>query len=124
VKLTSILLIFSIVSLSCNNKYSKKDHKWTTKLAEGLYVERFTIYGSGAFGTDIVTVYLTDSTYFNQFIGSFDEGNEYFQYKINGDSILVRKFMDKDANIENKKPIEEKLLLLSKLKQLNNFDVK
>jgi hypothetical protein len=119
-----LLVIISVIFFACNDNYSKKSHKWTTELSSGLYIERFTVYGSGAFGTDKVSVYLTDSLFFNLYIGTFDEGNEYYQYSVSGDSIMVKKFIDDDIEPKDRKAIDERLFLLSKLKQLNNFNKK
>jgi len=74
----SVLIILSILSVSCQDYYSRKSHKRTTELQKELFVETFTIFGSGAYGTDVVTQYLTDSIEFRKYIGTFDEGNEFY----------------------------------------------
>ena len=76
----SIVILAVIISLisSCSNGQSRKQHKRTTKLIEQLYVETYTVSGSGAFGTDMVSQFLTDSTSFREYIGTFEEGPEYY----------------------------------------------
>lgn len=111
-----ILLFFS----SCYDKYSKKYYHSTTPLKNGLFVESFTVFGSGASGSDMITDYLTDSMSFRIYAGTYDQGPEYYYYQINGDSILIQKFKSSVGSIQ-KKLLDKQLYFLSKLKYTNSY---
>lgn len=116
----SVLIVLSILSVSCQDKYSRKSHNRTTELQKELFVESFTIFGSGAYGTDIVTQYLTDSLKFRKYIGTFDEGNEFYFYKISGDTVNVEKYKV-GVNGKGKTLLQQEKLFISALKETNNF---
>jgi len=108
------------VFVACNDKYSRKELKTTTKLNDyPLYVETYLVYGSGAFGTDIVSEYLTDSATFRKYIGTFDEGPEYYYYKISKDTVYIEKYRSFEGK-EPKKLLEKNFLSISELKKMNN----
>jgi len=112
----SVLIILSILSVSCQDYYSRKSHKRTTELQKELFVETFTIFGSGAYGTDVVTQYLTDSIEFRKYIGTFDEGNEFYYYNISGDTVNVEKYKV-GMNGKGKTLLKREQLLISSLKK-------
>ena len=118
----SFVILTVIISLivSCSNKQSKKQHKRTTKLIEQLYVETYTVFGSGAFGTDMVRQFLTDSTLFREYIGTFDEGSEYFHYKVLGDTVYIYKYKSSVGKTP-KELLEKKVLIISDLKKTNTL---
>ncbi|MFX1705666.1 hypothetical protein PV783_16990 [Chitinophaga sp. CC14] len=94
-KLVFLFLVFFCLSIliACRNDRSKADYEETVrlKLCKDLYVEMYTVFGSGAFGGDIMGEYLTDSTNFRMFVGTFDNAHETFSYKCEGDSVLIYK---------------------------------
>lgn len=112
--------ILGILFISCNDNYSRKDHKYTTKLKQGLFVETFTVFGSGAFGTDKVSDYLTDSILFRKYIGSFDEGVENYYYKVSNDTIYVEKYKV-GIYVKGKTLLHREQLIISELKKLKNI---
>ncbi len=115
-----IAIFFILCFTSCYDKYSKADYYSTTELKKGLYVESFTVFGSGASGTDIISDYLTDSLNFRIYVGFYDQGPEYYYYRINGDSILIQKYKS-SLQLKQKIIIYKKLYLLSELKQSNSY---
>ena len=123
-KIFRTIIITAIVSgliTSCLNKYSKKDHDRTTKLNEQFYIETYTVSAQGAFGTDMVSQYLTDSATFRKYIGTFDDGPEYFHYRFSGDTVYIEKYHSYDGR-EPEKLLEKKFLIISDLKRKNKFD--
>jgi hypothetical protein len=116
-----LLAIMSIILFSCNDKYSRKSHNRTTEIKKGLFVETFTVFGSGAFGTDLVTQYLTDSISFRKYIGTFDEGVEYYFYKTSGDTIHIEKYKS-GQNIEPKKLLWKEQLFFSELQKTKTIE--
>lgn len=120
----SIILLLVTISISivmCTNGRNKKHHKDTTKLIEQLYVETYTDFGSGAFGTDIVSDYLTDSISFRKYVGTFDEGPEYYYYNILGDTIYIEKYKSSEDKAP-KKLLDKRYLLISDLKRTGTFE--
>jgi len=89
--------------LGCGHHPKKKDHKFTVNLCKykpgscncGLYAEGYLSFGMGAWGRDLYSVYLTDSSHFRVYIGDFDEENERFEYDCSGDSVYVEKRTNK-----------------------------
>lgn len=108
------LLLLSCLIFCCSNKYSRKEHRRTTALENNLYIETYTIYGSGAFGTDIVNQYLTDSSSFRVYIGSFDEGPEYYYYQVLGDTVHIEKYKSSEGKAP-KELLEKSILIISEM---------
>lgn len=115
--------IFFFLSLSsCYDKYSKKDYYSTTPLKNGLYVETFTVFGSGASGTDMMSDYLTDSLSFRIYAGTYDQGSEYYYYNMNGDSIIILKYKSDPSETGNRKLIDKQVYFSSKLKRGSSYE--
>jgi len=74
--------ILSILSMACTQKY-----KFTGEACDHIYHVEF--YQVNPLGTD--ALYLTDSSTFRYYLGTIDEGNEYFKFECNGDSINIKK---------------------------------
>ena len=61
--------------LGCANHKDKGDYKQTIKTCNNTYVEIYRTFGSGAFGSDLVDEYLTDTLNFpdsNELGGLFE----------------------------------------------------
>ena len=81
-----------------------------------LFVETYMIFGGGAGGGDRVSEYLTDSVNFSIYIGTYVQGDYFYSYECNGDSIKVYKVREAGRNTNN--IIEStKLYLTSTLKR-------
>jgi hypothetical protein len=117
-------LLFSILLLcfgGCRSDRSKAEHDTTVAVCnKKLFVEMFTIFGSGAFGGDRVSEYLTDSINFRIYIGTFDNAHEAYSFECFGDSIKVSKRVD-DSN-ENRKVESVRFYSYSQLKASKQFD--
>ena len=69
----------------------KLDHERTTLLEPNckgkLYVESF----NGFYGSGVISQYLTDSSKFRKYTGTYEQPDEFISYKCIGDSIYVYK---------------------------------
>ena len=87
-----VFFIFILSVISCRDNRSKKDHTSTTQICDKyLFVETFEIYGGNAYDGDIVSQFLTDSTNFRIYVGTFDNAHEGYSYQCSGDSIRISK---------------------------------
>jgi len=117
-----IFIIFVVYAFQgCINDKSRKNHKWTFKVCDGLHTEIFSTFGQGAFGGDRDGKWLTDSTSFRIFLGAFDEANVKIIIECKQDSVLVTQFPDDlDVNKHLKFPVT-KVYQLKELKKMNNL---
>jgi hypothetical protein len=81
------VIILLIALFGCLRSRSKKDLISIVKKADNLYIED---YRSGLIG-NLTAQYLTDSTNFRVYLGSYDDENGYIYCKINGDNIYVEQ---------------------------------
>lgn len=101
---------------ACHDDRSKKNYNFTTAICDNrLFVEEYTVSGGGALGSDIVSNYLTDSTNFRIYIGTYDNGEEHYYYECRKDSIYIERVSDKKSE-------EPKAYDLSKLKNSKVFE--
>lgn len=114
----TVVVMYSITS--CYNKYSRKDPSRTTKLNDRLYIETYIVSGQGAFGTDMVSQYITDSSSFRKYVGTFDEGPEFHYYRVSADTVYIEKYLATEGK-EPKKLLSEKFLTIPDLKKLDNY---
>ena len=114
-------LTLLILLLNCCSYKSKIRLELSVEVCNKLYVEAFNVFGSGAFGGDLISDYLTDSTNFRIYIGTFDNADFGYAYKCKGDSIIVKK-INLVTNDSNKKIIETRVFSLSKLKKEKIFE--
>jgi hypothetical protein len=119
--------------LSCGHHLQKRDHKFTVNLCKykpgscncGLYAEGYLSFGMGALGSDLYSVYLTDSSHFRVYIGDFDEENERFEYDCSVDSVYVEKRTNKGYARDDwrtYKVLDKKFYNLKDLKRGNVFE--
>jgi len=113
-----LVFVFS----SCVDKQSRKEYKRTVKVCDNLYVEMYTVFGSGALGGDLLSDWLTDSANFRNYIGTFDDAHGGITYKCNGDILFVTQLPDGQSSSSD--TIEVRYYLLSKLKEQNNLNEK
>jgi hypothetical protein len=74
------------------NDRNKDNHTSTVRICNGtLFIETFTIFGSGSYGGDRVSDYLTDSLDFRIYIGAYDNSDEAYSYECKGDSVKIYK---------------------------------
>lgn len=123
------LLFFLFFLFSCRNDRSKDKHTSTTRVCDNnkLFVETYTIFGSGAYGGDRVSNYLTDSVNFRLYIGAFDNAHENYTYVCKGDTIYIEKVSIEEEGIPYNtktitKVIERKTVDLKTLQKQNKFE--
>jgi hypothetical protein len=116
-----ILFLILLDNIRCINERSRAKHAATIKIADNLFKERFTVFGSGAFGGDLEAVYLTDSIHFRIYIGTEDYPNKYFNINCMGDSIIIQKLKIDEEN-SRQKALEKKFYLKHKLIEENKFE--
>jgi hypothetical protein len=101
-KYLKILFVFCFIG--CTNYHSKKHYVRTYNLCENksecpckLYAEGYLVYTMGAQGSNLYSEYLTDSSMFRIYTGTYDEYDEQILYNCKGDSIYVEKITHKDS---------------------------
>jgi hypothetical protein len=130
------IIIAVLMVVSCVNIRTKSNYISSCKIARKLYVES---YRAGLID-NLTSEYLTDSTNFRIYIGTFDDENGYFYYKIHRDKIYVEKreevnyFVKMDSSIVKRKlvitpnlkygpqTINKKTFSLKCLKEQHTFD--
>jgi amino acid transporter len=91
---TAILIIVCTPSINRNKSYPKGTidlYNFQKNCACRLHIETYCIYGGGALGSDMNSLYLTDSLNFRKYIGTYDEEEGMITTKCKGDSIFVEK---------------------------------
>ena len=91
----AITLTFSVAISLCFSCDRSSKYRGATRLGNDLFIEKFS---AGIIG-NLTADYLTDSTNFRLYIGTFDDESERLYYKISGDSILVQKIIPKKGFI-------------------------
>ena len=115
-------ILFSFLffdTISCRSDRSKKELYSTTQLCDGkLFVETYMIFGGGAGGGDRVSQYLTDSSNFRIYIGTYVQLYKHYWYECIGDSIKIHEMDEEHAN----KIISIRSYFLPTLKKENKFE--
>ena len=84
-----LLFMYLLTLFSCYDETDKSRYDTTTEVCDGsLFVETYIVYDGGVYGGQTYADYLTDSTNFNVFIGTYDD-DEILSYKCQGDSIYI-----------------------------------
>ncbi len=118
---TAIIVIICAPSINLNKNY----YKSTTDLYDQkecachLYIETYCVYGGGAWGSDVDSHYLTDSTNFRIYLGAADEEGERISVKCKGDCIDYKKIITANLGREWNQPktIEQKRYSIKDLKK-------
>jgi hypothetical protein len=83
------------ISKKCSVDYKSRERpRSTIKVCGDLFIERFCVFGQGAFGTDVDSDWLTDMKSFRIYIGTFDQAEGGFTYKCNGDTLYITQRPD------------------------------
>ncbi|MHB8208723.1 hypothetical protein [Mucilaginibacter sp.] len=124
-KYSITLIVFAI--MGCVNYMNKQHHLSTVNLHNyqpngcklNLYREDYCVYGMGALGSDLNSVYLTDSSSFRVYIGTYDNEDEHIIPKCKGDTMIVKKTANTSSMQEwnFQKVLETKTYSFKKLKQ-------
>lgn len=121
-EVSKLLLIFCLIffDMSCRGDRSKAELNNVIALCDNrLFVETYMIFNSGAYGGDKVSGYLTDSTNFRKYIGTFDNGINFYSFVCKGDSVDV--YYGQSHSPQNK-IISIKPYLISDLKKEGKFE--
>ncbi|SFD51347.1 hypothetical protein SAMN05518672_102251 [Chitinophaga sp. CF118] len=112
----------AVLSLTaCVNKRDKSDFKSSFQPCDNnLRIERFTVFGSGAFGGDLLSAYLTDSTNFRMYIGTFDDAQGGYFCECHGDTIVVKEMKTTDSGY--RKIAGTRIFSLKELKKQGKFE--
>jgi hypothetical protein len=124
------LLFFHLLLLTaCVRERERTKHKFTVNFHDyrpngctcDLYGEVYTLYGFGAFGSDVNAEYLTDSVHFRVRLGTYDEGNEMIVVKCHGDTVrIVKTFKRNDKSGYD--TLERRQYSLRVLKESRRFE--
>mgnify|MGYP006311401063 CR=1 FL=1 len=118
-KVNSIVLIIIILSLSysCINDREKINYVGTHEICNGIYIEIHTPYSGGVFDGDTRSVYITDSTNFQIFLGSYED-YETFSYNCKDEKIICIK---KSREFMIMESIDTTIYSIEELKSMNNY---
>jgi len=114
--LASIGLLISYIKIR-----DKANYRYTFNRDQNLYVE---VYSAGLIG-NLKAEYLTDSTNFRVYLGTFDDERGYIHCTIKGDKILVEKFehgVETGPKWDELKTVDTKVYNLAELKRRRDFD--
>lgn len=117
--IAALLMISSFLLLSCDSKYSKKNHLNTLKIDDHLFYEIFQITSGGTLASDTYSYYITDSLKFRKYVGTIYYDDEHLHYKLL-DSNHVLIFRSKKNKMN--KNIDKKTYDLTYLKEAGKFD--
>ncbi|CAN5296906.1 hypothetical protein BH09BAC1_BH09BAC1_12490 [soil metagenome] len=92
-KLNLLFCVFLL--MSCSHKHDKSNHVFTSQVLDGVYLETYNVFNSGAYGGDLYADYLTDSTTYRILFDTYDTGKERISYAVNGDTVLLSKYTRK-----------------------------
>lgn len=69
-----VFFLFSFFFLfSCRNDRNREKLKTIIPICnQGLFVEKYEVWGGGAYGGDMISAYLTDSTNFRKYLRTYD----------------------------------------------------
>lgn len=104
---------------ACVNKRDKSDFRSSFKSCNNLTTELYRVYGGGAFGGDLLTAYLTDSTSFRMYLGLFDDADGYF-CECHGDTIVVKEMKTTESGY--RKIAGTRSFSLKELKKQGKFE--
>lgn len=117
--LTKIKIIYFFLVVMFFSNCNNPEYKRTDKICDKLYVETFTKFGSGAYGGDLMTEFLTDSVNFRVTIGDYDNYDNSIVYSCKNDSIIVDFITGRNSKI---KVAKTKTYFLQQLIKENKFE--
>lgn len=90
VKKLGVIFFITAFTFACRGDRSKVELDHATALCDGrLFVEAYKISSGGAYGGDRVSDYLTDSTNFRIYIGTFDNADGGYSFECKEDNVYV-----------------------------------
>ena len=116
-------LFFYFFSFGCRNDRSKDKLKAIIHICnQHLFVEKYEVWGGGAYDGDMISVYLTDSTNFRIYLRTYDNAHESIGFECKGeDSVNVyNQVIDTATN--KFKTVMSKVYSLSELRKKKIFE--
>lgn len=87
-----IILFAFILITSCTSCKKQKTYMRAEQINDSLYVETYQIYSGGVFDGDSYGIYLTDSIYFREYLGCYDDHK--WPLIVKKDDIVIIKWRD------------------------------
>ena len=97
-KILSWILLIGVFILFFWN-CSRPTYDSSYKVCDNIYVEEYTVFGSGALGGDLMRKYLTDSLTFRIDIGEYDNYDNSIVCKCIGDSVYIENIAGRNSKI-------------------------
>lgn len=118
-KRVSFYILVIALFIGCVDKRSKNEFEGSWRICDNLYIELYSVFSSGALGGDLLSAYLTDSTSFRKYLGTFDDAKGGYHCECKGDSIIVNEVIRNQIRVKIR-PIES--FSLSQLKKKREFE--
>ena len=124
INVIAIIVIICTPSIYSNKSYYKRTIALYKNKADGcdcnLNIETYCVYGGGAWGGDMNSLYLTDLVNFRKYIGTYDEEDGMITTNCKEDSVFIEK---KERGVgasplwDMLKLVDKKVLSLKELKR-------
>lgn len=111
------------ISFGCKDDRSKDKLETIIPLCnQKLFVEKYIVSGGGAYGGDMISAYLTDSTNFRIYLRTYDNAHEGIAFECKGsDSVRVSKQIT-DTTTNRFKIVSTEVYSLSALRMKKVFE--
>ncbi|HET9055205.1 MAG TPA: hypothetical protein VFN30_00010 [Chitinophagaceae bacterium] len=118
-----LLFLFSLSLLSCRNVKNKDKLKAIIPICDQrLFVEKYEVWGGGAYGGDMISAYLTDSVNFRKYLRTYDNAHESIAFECKGkDSVSIYKQV-LDTNSNKFKIVSTTVYSILELRARKEFD--
>jgi hypothetical protein len=116
-------LFFVFILFSCRNDRRKDKIKAIIPICNRhLFVEKYEVWGGGAYDGDMISAYLTDSVNFRVYLRTYDNAHEGISFECKGeDSVSVYK-QTLDTATNRFKIVSTTVYSLSELRKKKVFD--
>jgi hypothetical protein len=115
-----LLFLCALVAYAAWSPYRSKEHfRFASRLTEAPSLA-LQCYHVGLMN-NLTSMYLTDSTRFRLYLGTFDEESEIIHVQVEGDQVVVYKASNYRHDSEPP-PIHETIYSLAKLRQEHAFE--
>lgn len=92
------IMLLAVFCTSCGlGDCGENIHFRTDSISNNIYQEKYRCFCGGATTTDVIYVYITDSTSFRKYVGDYDD-QEFIFVKCRNDSI-VDVYQEKDVGV-------------------------
>ncbi|WP_437919038.1 hypothetical protein [Sphingobacterium sp. LRF_L2] len=119
IKIICLLPIFVFFNCTEIDKHDKSRLYAKYEICSNLKVERYMVFGSGAFGGDLLSDYITDSTNFRKYVMTYDSSREKLNYKCEDKRIYIEAY---NIEVTPRQLIKKDTFELNKLVKYRLFD--